>query len=193
MSVNAPAENTPNDNEAPQPPHEAAASPDSRIAELEAEAAKYKDQWIRAVAEMENLRKRAERDQQETSKYAISGFARDMVSVLENLIRARDSVPAEKREGNELLGTLCEGVELTLQELLQIFERHGIRRITPLNEKFDHNFHQAVVQVERDDVPAGTVIQVVQSGYIIGDRLLRPAMVAVSKQGEAAKKVDTTA
>jgi molecular chaperone GrpE len=152
-----------------------------------------RDQWLRAVAETENVRKRAERDREETSKYAVSAFARDMVSVLENLKRASESIPAELRASDEKLKTLGEGVDLTLQELLSIFERYKIKRIDPMGEKFDHHFHQAVVQVERPDIPAGTVIQVVQAGYIIHDRLLRPAMVAVSKQGEPTKQVDTNA
>lgn len=165
-----------------------------RMAALEAEAAKFRDQWMRAVAEADNIRKRAERDQMETSKYAITAFARDMVHVLENLKRASESVPEDKRKDNDLLKTIGEGVDLTLQEMLSIFERFGIKRIDPLNQKFDHNFHQAVVQIERTDVPPGTIVQVVQAGYVIGDRLLRPAMVAVSKgAGDAPKQVDTTA
>lgn len=154
---------------------------------------KMRDQWLRAVAETENVRKRAERDQQEMSKFAVSGFARDMVSVLENLIRASESIPKEERKENQLLNTLAEGVDLTLNELLSIFERHKIKRIDPMGEKFDHNYHQAVAQVETADSPPGTVVQVVQAGYILHDRLLRPAMVAVSKQGEMPKQVDTTA
>ena len=160
---------------------------------LKEEAAKFRDQWIRAAAETENVRKRAERDREEMSKYAIASFARDMVSVLENLKRASESVPLEARASNDLLKTIGEGVDLTLQELLGIFERYHIKRIDPMGQKFDHNLHQAVVQVENTSVPAGTVIQVVQAGYTIHDRLLRPAMVAVSKQGDPVKQVDTTA
>lgn len=166
---------------------------DIRIKQLEEEASKLRDQWMRAVAETDNVRKRAQRDQEETSRYAITAFAREMVSVLENLKRASESVPPDQRKDNDLLKTIGEGVDLTLQELLHIFEKHGIKRLDPMGEKFDHNFHQAVVQVERGDVPAGTVIQVVQAGYTIGDRLLRPAMVAVSKQGDPPKQVDTSA
>ena len=166
---------------------------EAKYKKLEEETAKLRDQWVRAVAETDNVRKRAQRDQEETSRYAITAFARDMVSVLENLKRASESVPAEQRKGNDLLKTIGEGVDLTLQELLGIFEKFGIKRLDPMGEKFDHNFHQAVVQVERNDVAPGTVIQVVQAGYVIADRLLRPAMVAVSKQGEPEKKVDTTA
>jgi len=151
-----------------------------------------RDQWMRAVAETENVRKRAERDRVEMSKFAITGFARDMVSVLENLRRAAESMPKDT-QGNELLKVLGEGVNLTLQDLLAIFERYQIKRVDPMGEKFDPNFHQAVAQVERADIAPSTVIQVVQAGYIIHDRLLRPAMVVVSKQGEIAKQVDTSA
>lgn len=165
-----------------------------RIASLEAEAAKFRDQWIRSVADADNIRKRAERDQVETSKYAITAFARDMVHVLENLKRASESIPESARGDNELLKNIGDGVDLTLQELLGLFEKYGIKRIDPMGQKFDHNFHQAVVQVERNDVPPGTVVQVVQAGYIINDRLLRPAMVAVAKvSGDTSKQVDTTA
>jgi molecular chaperone GrpE len=195
--TNKAQEDASNDNDAelpqtPPPPEEPAEQPDP-IATLEAEVAKYKDQWIRAAAETENVRKRGERDREEISKYAVSGFARDMVSVLENLKRAVESIPEEARKEGGLLSTMAEGVDLTLQELLGIFDKYQIKRIDPMGQKFDHNLHQAVVQVERDDVPPGTVIQVVQAGYTIHDRLLRPAMVAVSKQGETPKQVDTTA
>ncbi len=167
---------------------------DDEIARLTAEVAKYKDQWVRAAAEVDNVRKRSQREIEESSRYAVTGFARDMVEVLENLSRASASIPKEKREGNDLLKTLGEGVDLTLQELLNIFTRYGITRLDPQGAKFDHNFHQAVVQVERADLPPGQIVQVVQAGYTIHDRLLRPAMVAVSKAPpEAPEKVDTLA
>ena len=167
---------------------------DAKIAELEAEAAKLRDSWVRAAAETDNIRKRSQRELEDTRKYAINGFATDMVSVLENLKRAAESIPADARANNELLKTLGEGVDLTLQELLGTFERYGIKRIDPIGQKFDHNLHQAVVQVEQAGIEPGTVVQVVQAGYIIGERLLRPAMVAVSKAaGDTVKKVDTTA
>lgn len=168
-------------------------APDAVIAALQEENAKLKDQWVRAVAETDNVRKRAQRDLEESSKYAITAFARDLVSVLENLKRASENITVEQRKDNPLLKVLSEGVDLTLQELLGTFEKYGIKRLDPLNQKFDHNFHQAVVQVERPDLPTGTIIQVVQAGYVIHDRLLRPAMVAVSKQGEPPKQVDTSA
>ena len=171
-----------------------AAVADLRSAALEQEAAKLRDQLLRAVAETDNVRKRAERDREETAKYAITKFAGDMVSVLENLKRASESIPADARSQNPQLATLGEGVDLTLKELLSTFERYGIQRIDPLGQKFDHNLHQAVAQVDHPDAAPGTVVQVVQAGYVIEGRLLRPAMVAVSKAapGEA-KKVDTTA
>jgi len=161
------------------------------ILRLEGEVAKFRDQWMRAVAETENVRKRAQREQEETSKYAVTAFAGELVSVLENLKRASESIAAHA--GDEVFKTVGQGVELTLQELLNIFEKHGIKRIDPMGQKFDHNFHQAVAQAERGDVPVGTVVQVVQAGYLISDRLLRPAMVVVSKAVDPANKVDTTA
>ncbi len=167
---------------------------DARIAQLEEECSKLRDSWVRAVAETDNVRKRSQRDLEESGKYAITAFAKDMVSVLENLQRAVESIPAAEATENPVLKTLGEGINLTLQELLGIFQKYAIVRINPLGEKFDHNLHQAVVQVEKNDVETGTVVQVIQSGYMIADRLLRPAMVAVSKtSGEDTKKLDTSA
>lgn len=178
--------------EAEAPPAEANTL-QTEIDRLKEENAKLRDQWVRSVAEAENIRKRAQRDMEDTARYGVTNFARDMVSVLENLSRASESIPAEAANDNDLLKTLREGIHLTLQELLSIFEKYGIKRVMPLNQKFDHNLHQAVAQVPREDVAAGTVIQVIQSGYIIHDRLLRPAMVVVSQAVDPAKKVDTTA
>jgi molecular chaperone GrpE len=171
----------------------AMAQQEAEILQLKEEIAKLKDQWVRSVAEADNIRKRAIKEKEETAKYAINAFASDMVTVLETLKRASESIPAAARAENELLKTIGQGVDLTLQELLSIFQRYQINRIDPIDQKFDHNFHQAVAQVERDDVPAGTVVQVVQAGYVIHDRLLRPAMVVVSKAVEPSKRVDTTA
>ena len=161
---------------------------DARIAALEEEVAKLKDSVVRAVAETDNVRKRSQRDLEENSKYAVTGFAKDMVSVLENLKRANDSFTTESMGESVLLKTIAEGVYLTLQELLGIFQKFGITRIDPMGQKFDHNLHQAVAQVEMADKESGTVIQVVQAGYMIADRLLRPAMVVVSKAGNEAEK-----
>lgn len=182
---------------APENETQAATTPEEAIANIiagmEQEITTLKDQVLRAAAEVENTRKRAQRDQEETAKYSVTGFARDLVSVAENLQRAAESIPAEARADNPLLKTLAEGVDLTLRELLNIFERNGIRRVHPLGEKFDHNTHQAVAQIETPDTAPGMVVQVLQAGYVIHDRLLRPAMVAVSKQGETPKAVDQTA
>lgn len=161
--------------------NQAAAGSDFTHAQAEQEAAALKDQLLRTMAEMENVRKRAQRDIEDASKYAISSFARELVSVLENLQRAVENIPSEARQENSMLNTLGEGVEMTLRELLGAFEKHGIHRIDPLGEKFDHNLHQAVVQIEDPSHPPGTVVQVMQAGYTINGRLLRPAMVGVSK------------
>ena len=116
------------------------------------------------------------------------------MGVLENVKRAAESITTERRGESELLKTVGDGLDMTVSELMNIFSRHGVKRIDPMGEKFDHNFHQAVVQVEQPGVEAGTIVQVVQAGYVMHDRLLKPAMVAVTKaSAEAAKKVDTNA
>jgi molecular chaperone GrpE len=150
-----------------------------REKELEAEVAKMKDQALRALAEAENIRRRAEREKEDTAKYAVSKLAKELLSVADNLRRALDAVPPEKRD--DTVKTMVSGVELTERELLAAFERAGIRRIDPMGEKFDYNLHQAMFEVETPDKPAGTVVQVMQPGYVIHDRLLRPALVGVSK------------
>ena len=147
---------------------------------LQAELDDAKDRLLRAMAETENLRRRAVREREDAGKYAISGFARDMLSAVDNLRRALDSLSEENR-ADESFSSLVSGVEITERELLSAFERHGIRRIEPRGEKFDHNFHQAIFHVETEDQPAGTIVEVVQPGYVIADRLLRPAMVGVAK------------
>jgi len=154
---------------------------EDELSRLREESAKIKDQALRALAEAENIRKRTQRELEDTAKYAIAGFARDLVGVVENLQLALAHIPQEARESNEMLKNLGQGVEMTMNELLRIFERNGIARINPVGEKFDHNFHQAVSQIENAELSPGTVMQVLQAGYIIHDRLLRPAMVIVSK------------
>lgn len=146
------------------------------------EIASLKDQTLRALAEVENTRRRYEREQADTAKYAITNFARDLVQVLENLQRACDAVPVEARKDSPMLETISVGVEMTLKELLGSFEKHGIKRLDPTGAKFDHNFHQAVSQVAVPGTAAGTVVQVLQAGYVIHDRLLRPAMVVVASE-----------
>ena len=166
---------------------------ESLKADYEAKLAEMKDQLLRAVAETENVRRRAARDVEETGKYARSGFGRDMITVAENLFLALNNIPEEARKEEGLLKTLSDGVDMTLRELLNAFEKHGIKRIDPLGEKFDHNRHQAVSQVEDPQKEPNTVLHVMQAGYVISDRLLRPAMVVVSKQGKPEQKVDTQA
>ncbi len=170
---------------------------DQRIPEYEARIAELQDQVLRATAETENVRRRAQRDVEESGKFAISGFARDLTAVCDNLNRAAESIPEEARQENDMLKNLYEGVDMTLRELLGVFERYNIQRIHPMGDMFDHNLHQAVVQIEDDNHPAGTILQVMQAGYTLNGRLLRPAMVGVSKPtsqpSEPAPQVDTEA
>lgn len=163
--------------------------------DYEAKIAELKDQLIRAIAETDNVRKRAARDLEDTNKYAVSKFAGGLVPVLENLQRATGSISDELRAENAQVKNLAEGVEMTLRELLNVFERFGIKRIDPVGEKFNHQFHQAMQQVEDADAEAGTVLQVLQAGYVIHDRLLQPALVNVAKKPAAddAHAVDTQA
>jgi len=154
------------------------------LTKLMAENEELKDRALRTVAEMENLRRRTARDVHDARAYAIANFARDMLSVSDNLRRAIDAVPAEAKEGGDAgLSGLIEGVEMTERSMLSALERHGVKKLSPEGEKFDPNFHQAMFEVPNPDVPANTVLQVVQPGYSIGERVLRPAMVGVSKGG----------
>lgn len=146
----------------------------------ESELAAMKDQALRALAETENTRRRSERELADMNKYAVTNFAKDLVNVLENLQRATDAIPAELRNNQPAVNSLATGVEMTLKELLTVFERYGIVRIDPMGQKFDHNYHQAVAQIDAPDAEPGSVVQVLQAGYSIHDRLLRPAMVAVA-------------
>ena len=160
-----------------------APSPEERaVVQLEAELADTKDRLLRALAETENVRRRAQREREDTQKYAISNFARDLLSSVDNLRRALDSVP-EAEVLDSCAKSLLEGVAATERELLSAFERHGLKRIDPKGERFDHNFHQAIFEVERPGAAPGTVIEVLQPGYVLHDRLLRPAMVGVAKAG----------
>jgi len=176
---------------------ESAAAPGAEAGEAEAaaEPARLKDQLLRALAEIENMRRRGERDREETAKYAITGFAREMLSVADNLRRALENIPADIRASDESLNNLAVGVEATERELLAIFERFGVRRIDPRGQPFDPNFHQAIAEVPGTGQPAGTVVETMRPGYVIHDRLLRPAMVTVAKAEPApgASGVDTTA
>ncbi len=157
-------------------------TPDELIARLIAEMAELKDQLLRAVAEGENIRRRAAKEKQDASQYAIASLARDLLAVPDTLDRAISSIPEAVRAQDGVVN-LIEGMELTQRQLLGIFERHGIKPIQPMGEKFDPNFHQAMFEAPDTGQPDGTVVQILQAGYIIGDRLLRPAMVGVAKGG----------
>ncbi|PWC88667.1 molecular chaperone GrpE [Azospirillum sp. TSH100] len=169
-------------------------SPEDRVAKLEAEVASLKDQLLRAMAETENTRRRAQRDREDASKFAVSSFAKELVSVADNLRRALDAVPAEGREQDEMLKGLAVGVEATERQLFAAFDRAGIKKLDPAGEPFDPNFHQVMFEIENTGKAAGTVVQVLQPGYTIHGRLLREAMVGVAKGGDAGgQHVDTKA
>ena len=178
---------------APETPDQAAEAGPEAIAralqavidEKDKETGAMKDQALRALAEAENVRRRSERELADMSKYAVTSFARDLVSVLENLQRATGSIPPELKDAQPAVANLAVGVEMTQKELLGVFGKHGIARIDPLGQKFDHNLHQAVAQIDTPDAEAGTVVQVLQAGYTIHDRLLRPAMVGVASGNSA--------
>jgi molecular chaperone GrpE len=162
---------------------EGARSVQEVVAALQAEVEGLKDKWLRAHAETENLRKRAEREKEDAAKYAITKLARDIVGVGDNFQRAIDAVPARAAEQDPTLKSFLEGVTMTERELLNVLDRHGIKRLQPMNEPFNPHLHQAVMQVPRSDVPEGTIVEVYQAGYTIAERVLRPAMVGVAQGG----------
>lgn len=148
------------------------------------EVAELKDRLLRTLAEMENLRRRTEREVADSRAYGIASFARDLLGVADNLRRALEAIGPEAREAlTPPAAAFFDGVELTERELLKVLEKHGVRRFDPLGEKFDPNVHQAMFEVPDPTKPAGTVVQVVQAGFMIGDRVLRPALVGVAKGG----------
>lgn len=160
---------------------EAAVDP---VEALQAENADLKDRALRVMAEMENLRRRTEKELKDTRQYAMAGFARDMLTVSDNLRRAIEAVPEEVRANADAgMAGLLEGVEMTERELLNQLEKNGVKKLEPAGQKFDPNFHQAMFEVPNTEVPNNTVVQVVQAGYQIGERVLRPAMVGVSRGG----------
>jgi molecular chaperone GrpE len=173
------------------------------LEEANAEIGRLKDQLLRALAETENVRRRAARDREDAQRYAASNFAKDMLTVSDNLARALQHIPAEQLESDPALKSLYDGVAATERQLLAAFERHGIKRIDPLGEKFDPHLHQAMFEVPGSGQPAGTVVQVLQPGYVMHDRLLRAAMVGVAKAdpgakangegGEPGSRIDTVA
>ncbi|QOG16105.1 MULTISPECIES: nucleotide exchange factor GrpE [Bradyrhizobium] len=154
---------------------------------LQKEAAEARDRMLRTLAEMENLRKRTTKEVADARLYGITGFARDVLDIADNLQRALDAVPAEARAAADPgLISLIEGVELTERSLLNALEKHGVKKFDPQGQKFDPNFQQAMFEVPDASVPSGTVVQVVQAGYTIGERVLRPALVGVAKGGAKA-------
>lgn len=171
----------------------AAAAEESAVDPVEAlmaENAELKDRALRVMAEMENLRRRTEKEVKDARQYAVSSFARDMLTVSDNLRRALEALPEEDRKNADAgIAALIEGVEMIERDLLNQLEKNGVSKLEPEGQKFDPNFHQAMFEVPNTEVPNNTVVQVVQAGYVIGERVLRPAMVGVSKGGpkEAAK------
>ena len=158
----------------------------SIIAKLEADLAEARDRMLRALAETENVRRRLEREREDTARYAISRFAGDLLSVADNLRRALDAVPADAVKKDEFLAKLVDGVGATERTMLNVLEKNGVKRIDPAGQKFDPNFHEVLFELDAPDKPVGTVVQVLEPGYTIGDRLLRPARVAAAKGGPAA-------
>jgi molecular chaperone GrpE len=181
---------TPEPAASPAPGPAAAADPAQDAARLATEVdtlqgqiADLTDRLLRAHAEMENIRKRAERDREDTAKYAISKFARDVVTVADNFERAIQAVPAGAADLDPALKALVEGVGMTEREFLNVLERNGVKRINPKGEAFNPHQHQAMMEMQNPDVAPGTILEVYQCGYVIEERVLRPAMVVVAKGG----------
>ena len=169
--------------------------PENREEELELKISELKDQLLRAVADSENIRKRSEREKEQTRKFGIANFAKDLLSIADNLGRALDAAPKNEDIKDDAIKNIVIGIQMTEQELQKAFDNNNIRKIDPIGEKFDYNFHQAMFEVEETDKEPGVVVQVLQPGYAIDDRILRPAMVGVSKAKDDKKSagVDTTA
>jgi len=168
----------------PAPASETAAPQPAPSTSLDRELAETKDRLLRTLADMENMRKRTEREVADARVYGISSFARDILGVADNMHRALEALDSEVRsKADDTLKALLDGVELTERELMKVLEKHGVKRLDPQGQKFDPNRHQAMFEMEDASVPSGTVVQVMQSGYLIGERVLRPALVAVSKGG----------
>lgn len=167
---------------------------EAQVKELEAQKSDLTDRLLRTHAEMENLRKRMEREKVDGAKYAITKFAVDIVGVSDNFQRAVAAVPPGASDQEGPLKSVVDGVVMMERAFLQVLERHGVRRVDPMGEPFNPNMHQAVMEQDNPEVPAGTVMQVFQLGYMIEDRVLRPAMVVVAKGGvKPAKTADTAA
>lgn len=183
------------------PPHETqAGEPQSsaHVIELQTQLDKTKDQMLRALAEAENARKRAVKEREDASKYAIHSFARDLLNVSDNLRRALESIPADAQAADPRLKNLADGIEATQREMMKSFDKNGIRKIEPIDELFNPNFHEVMFEAPGTGKPAGTVIQVIETGYLLHDRLLRPARVGVAKDegqgnGSPGHNIDTQA
>lgn len=177
-------------------PPKASASADARVAELEAKLAESNDRALRAMAEADNTRKRLEKERQDTAKYAVSSFARDLLAVADNMRRALHAITPQQQDTNPELKTIYVGVEMTERVLMQLFEKNGIKKIEPQGETFDPNLHEVIFESDIPGQKAGTIIQVVEAGYTIHDRLLRPARVGVAKGDsslEGGARLDTSA
>ena len=173
-------------------PSENAPKSDSEEAGLSSQIAVLKDQVLRALAEAENTRRRAQKERDDTAKYSIANFAKEMLNVSDNFRRALDATP--KDTSDTALKNLITGIEATERQLQATLERFGIKKLEPLGQPFDPNFHRVMMEVEDADQKAGTVVQVLQAGYAIHDRLLREALVAVAKGSSAnSPKLDTSA
>jgi molecular chaperone GrpE len=174
------------------PAADPAAQPDATAApkastSLDRELADMKDRLLRTLADMENMRKRTDREVQDAKVYGVSSFARDILGVADNMHRAMQALDDELRaKADDSIKALLDGVELTERELMNVLDKHGVKKLEPQGQKFDPNRHQAMFEVEDASVPNGTVVQVMQAGYTIGERVLRPALVAVSKGGPKA-------
>ena len=162
---------------------EAEISSEELIEKLNEEITSLKDQRLRAIAELENFRKRAEKDQSDALKYGISNFAKEIIDIRDNIERAQSSI-SDEAKSNESIKSVIEGIDLIVQSVISTFEKIGIKKIESLNEKFDHNLHQAMMEIENDDLEPGTIVQELIPGYTLHDRLLRPAMVGVSKKSK---------
>lgn len=169
---------------------ETAKASKQETASLEAEVAELKDKLLRAMAEAENVRRRAERDKENAAKYAVTNFAREMIRVHDNLRRALGSIDEQARKESETMENLLAGIELTEREMLNSLERSGIKPIIAMGQKFDPDLHEAILEIEDQTQPVGTVVHVMEQGYIIHDRPLRPARVGISKGGQAAANGD---
>ncbi|HEY1638589.1 MAG TPA: nucleotide exchange factor GrpE [Rhizomicrobium sp.] len=166
-----------------QPANDSAPAEGDELAVLKAENAELKDRLLRALADAENIRRRAERERQDASQYAVTRFARDILAVADNFARAIEACPADARENaSPQVKAVIEGIEATERQLLAMLEQHGVKPIDTSNGRFDPNFHQAIAEVPGDGKPPGNIVTVVQPGYVIGDRLLRPAMVTVARR-----------